>query len=44
VMWRDGDVRVLEHSMNNALIVKTIRMTFPSDGLDLNFLVQVEDE
>jgi hypothetical protein len=44
-MWRDSDVRVLNTSINNPQIVKTtVRMTFPADGLDLNFLVQVEDE
>jgi hypothetical protein len=35
----------LNSSINNPLIVKTtIRMIFFADGLELNFLVQVEDE
>jgi hypothetical protein len=35
----------LKTSINNPLIVKTtIRMTFPADDLELNFLVRVEDE
>ena len=35
----------LNTSINNPLIVKTtVSMIFPAGGLDINFLVQVEDE